>query len=171
VITAIAPIALTRSWSRIKNTILAARNLSRATHRQASRGEGSAYRLLGLFDLNMPMLCGEGEQKAFVRLQKAIYKKDADHSLFPFRPRLGPDTVPLFAESTSEYCQRLKLRSLHCWWTRARRVPRCPILCSKYHAQSSRHNRERPLYQNRMRRYHAQTANNQITRDSTAVHL
>jgi hypothetical protein len=107
-ITGIAPVALTASWMYVKDTFLTAQKLSWAAHRQASRGEDAAYSLLGLFDVNMPMLYGEGEHRAFSRLQKAIYKKDGDHSLFLFRPRLESHTVPLLAESISGFCQRQK---------------------------------------------------------------
>jgi hypothetical protein len=107
-ITGIAPVALTASWMYIKDTFLTAQKLSWAAHRQAIRGEDAAYSLLGLFDVNMPMLYGEGGHRAFSRLQKAIYKKDGDHSLFLFRPRLESHTVPLLAESISGFCQRQK---------------------------------------------------------------
>ena len=45
-----------------------------AAHREVSREEDTAYSLIGLFDINIPMLYGEGGIKAFLRLQKAIYK-------------------------------------------------------------------------------------------------
>jgi hypothetical protein len=109
-ITGIASAALTKAWSQVKDAFLAAQKLSWAAHRHASRSEDAAYSLLGLFDVNMPMLYGEGERKAFLRLQKAIYKKDADHSLFLFRPHLGPGTLPLFGENTSGYCQNIDCR-------------------------------------------------------------
>ncbi|KAF2034956.1 hypothetical protein EK21DRAFT_97157 [Setomelanomma holmii] len=44
-----------------------------------------AYSLLGLFDVNMPLLYGEGQEKAFVRFQEAIYNTTADHSMFLFQ--------------------------------------------------------------------------------------
>ncbi|WYZ38742.1 hypothetical protein EsH8_III_000656 [Colletotrichum jinshuiense] len=58
-----------------------ARRMSWASKRQTSRPEDMAYCLLGLFDINMPLLYGEGE-KAFVRLQQEIIKDCADQSLF-----------------------------------------------------------------------------------------
>ncbi|KAF9455285.1 hypothetical protein BDZ94DRAFT_1121184, partial [Collybia nuda] len=36
---------------------------------------------MGLFDVNMPLLYGEG-RKAFIRLQLEIIKKSTDHSIF-----------------------------------------------------------------------------------------
>jgi hypothetical protein len=45
-----------------------------------------AYCLLGLFDINMPLLYGEGAVKAFVRLQLEILKKTGDDSIFAWLP-------------------------------------------------------------------------------------
>lgn len=45
-----------------------------------------AYCLLGLFDVNMPLLYGEG-QKAFMRLQLEIIKQNDDESIFAWRSR------------------------------------------------------------------------------------
>jgi hypothetical protein len=109
-ITGIASDALIKPWSQVEDMFLAAQKLSWAAHRHASRGEDAAYSLLGLFDVHMPMLYGEGESKAFLRLQKAIYKKDGDHSLFLFRPRLGTGILPLFGDSMSGYCQKMNCR-------------------------------------------------------------
>ncbi|KAF2650581.1 HET-domain-containing protein [Lophiostoma macrostomum CBS 122681] len=50
--------------------------------RQITRGEDIAYCLLGIFDINMPMLYGEGGTKAFLRLQEEIIKQDTDMSIF-----------------------------------------------------------------------------------------
>jgi hypothetical protein len=38
--------------------------------------------LLGLFDINMPLLYGEGEEKAFLRLQLQILRQSDDWSIF-----------------------------------------------------------------------------------------
>ena len=43
-----------------------------ASRRQTTRTEDIAYCLLGIFDVHMPLLYGEGE-KAFVRLQEEMY--------------------------------------------------------------------------------------------------
>ncbi len=40
-----------------------------ASRRETTRTEDLAYSLLGIFDVNMPMLYGEGDQ-AFIRLQR-----------------------------------------------------------------------------------------------------
>ncbi|PWY93711.1 hypothetical protein BO94DRAFT_422855, partial [Aspergillus sclerotioniger CBS 115572] len=52
-----------------------------ASMRQCKRVEDIAYFLLGIFDVNMPLLYGEGP-RAFVRLQEEIMKEIDDHSLF-----------------------------------------------------------------------------------------
>ena len=59
-----------------------AAKMSRASNRQTSRPEDIAYSLLGLFDVNMPLLYGEGELKAFQRLQYEIVRSRRDESIF-----------------------------------------------------------------------------------------
>ncbi|KAK3695763.1 hypothetical protein B0T22DRAFT_478391 [Podospora appendiculata] len=49
--------------------------------RHTTRVEDQAYALLGLFDVNMPLLYGERE-KAFLRLQEEIIKRSTDESIF-----------------------------------------------------------------------------------------
>lgn len=58
-----------------------AQKLSWASRRRTSRIEDEAYCLLGLFDLNMPLIYGEGE-RAFLRLQEEILKRSSDHTIF-----------------------------------------------------------------------------------------
>lgn len=55
--------------------------LSWISNRTTTRVEDMAYCMLGIFDLNMPLLYGEGD-KAFTRLQEEIMKVSDDHSLF-----------------------------------------------------------------------------------------
>ncbi|KAH6665182.1 heterokaryon incompatibility protein-domain-containing protein [Halenospora varia] len=85
----------------------AAQKLSWAAHRKVTRKEDQAYSLLGLFDINMPLLYGEGRQKAFVRLQETIYNSTADHSLFLFRHSLHHQDQPLLADSPTRFCERM----------------------------------------------------------------
>ncbi|MCJ1350682.1 MAG: hypothetical protein MMC33_000663 [Icmadophila ericetorum] len=56
--------------------------MSRASRRQTKLEEDMAYCLLGLFDVNMPPLYGEGAKKAFYRHQIEIMKISDDESLF-----------------------------------------------------------------------------------------
>ena len=58
-----------------------AEKMNWASKRKTSRIEDQAYCLLGLFDLNMPLLYGEG-RKAFKRLQEEIIRSSADESIF-----------------------------------------------------------------------------------------
>ena len=58
-----------------------ARKMSWASNRVTTRVEDRAYSLLGLFDVNMPLLYGEGK-KSFMRLQEEILKQIDDDSIF-----------------------------------------------------------------------------------------
>ncbi|KAF2499418.1 hypothetical protein BU16DRAFT_454367, partial [Lophium mytilinum] len=66
---------------RDPSSVSVAKRMSWASARETAREEDMAYCLLGLFDVNMPMLYGEGK-KAFVRLQEEILKTSDDHSIF-----------------------------------------------------------------------------------------
>lgn len=56
--------------------------MSWASQRQTTRSEDIAYCLLGIFDVNMALLYGEGGKKAFFRLQLEIIKSSNDDSIF-----------------------------------------------------------------------------------------
>lgn len=58
-----------------------AQRMSWAANRTTTRVEDMAYCLLGLFDINMPLLYGEGS-KAFIRLQEEIIQRTNDQSIF-----------------------------------------------------------------------------------------
>jgi hypothetical protein len=58
-----------------------AEKMSWVSNRSTTRVEDMAYCMLGIFNINMPLLYGEGS-KAFIRLQEEIMKTSADHSLF-----------------------------------------------------------------------------------------
>ncbi|KAH8163127.1 hypothetical protein CIB48_g5096, partial [Xylaria polymorpha] len=113
--------------------ISVASRLQWASERQTTRAEDIAYCLLGIFDVNMPLLYGEG-QRAFVRLQEVILKSTSDQSIFAwnyvdnvpkdpdsvyglfaqspvnFRHCAGIETLPI--ASTADYCPTLWLRRL-----------------------------------------------------------
>lgn len=59
-----------------------AQRMSWASKRFTTRGEDMAYCLLGLFNVNMPLLYGEGGERAFRRLQVAILSQSTDQSIF-----------------------------------------------------------------------------------------
>lgn len=90
-ITGIDPNALqgSNTLDYIQNTSIAKR-MSWASKRKTTREEDIAYCLLGLFNVNMPLLYGEGE-KAFLRLQEEIMKSSSDQSLLAWRLPLGFD--------------------------------------------------------------------------------
>ncbi|PNP44219.1 hypothetical protein THARTR1_11110 [Trichoderma harzianum] len=60
--------------------ISVAQRMSWASNRTTTREEDVAYCLLGIFDVNMPLLYGEGH-KAFQRLQEEIIKRSDDQSI------------------------------------------------------------------------------------------
>jgi hypothetical protein len=57
-----------------------AKRMSWASARQTTRVEDMAYCLLGIFEINMPLLYGEGD-RAFFRLQEEIIRKIDDDSI------------------------------------------------------------------------------------------
>ncbi|KAH7406944.1 HET and ankyrin domain protein [Phaeosphaeria sp. MPI-PUGE-AT-0046c] len=72
------------SGSEHFETFSIAQRMSWAAKRVTTRVEDMAYCMLGLFDINMPLIYGEGEN-AFMRLQEEILKISEDHSLFAWR--------------------------------------------------------------------------------------
>jgi len=60
--------------------------MSWASSRETKYIEDTAYCLLGIFDINMPLLYGEGN-KAFLRLQEEIIKQSTDMSIFAWRSK------------------------------------------------------------------------------------
>lgn len=58
-----------------------ATKMSWAAKRSTTRVEDRAYSLLGLFNVSMPLLYGEGK-KAFIRLQEEIIRHSNDDSIF-----------------------------------------------------------------------------------------
>jgi hypothetical protein len=74
-----------------------------------------AYCLMGLFDVNMPLLYGEGS-KAFHRLQLEIIKSSTDQSIFAWESQDpdadlgGPWTLPLFALEPSMFRHAGKIK-------------------------------------------------------------
>ncbi|KAI8648415.1 HET domain-containing protein [Fusarium sp. Ph1] len=74
------------------DSFCAAKKLSWAATRKTTKLEDQAYSLMGLFDVNMPLLYGEGN-KAFLRLQTEILRTSNDQSLFAWieNPGNAPD--------------------------------------------------------------------------------
>ncbi|KAF2022598.1 hypothetical protein EK21DRAFT_46044, partial [Setomelanomma holmii] len=61
-----------------------AQKMSWAARRRTTRTEDRAYSMLGIFDLNVPLLYGEGS-KAFRRLQEEIIRSTTDTSIFAWK--------------------------------------------------------------------------------------
>jgi hypothetical protein len=81
-----------------------AQRMNWASKRETTRLEDMAYCLLGIFDVNMPLLYGEGE-KSFQRLQEEIIKVASDDSIFAWRAKDSTYATwrSLFARSPSEF--------------------------------------------------------------------
>lgn len=75
-----------------------AQRMSWASNRITTRTEDTAYCLLGIFDVNMPLLYGEGP-KAFQRLQEEIMKISPDQSLLAWG--FGCKNLSLWGVSTA----------------------------------------------------------------------
>jgi hypothetical protein len=78
-----------------------ATRMSWAAMRTTKRAEDRAYCLMGIFDVNMPILYGEGAQKAFNRLQDSILGMSDDHSILAWNrfPPVPPKTLDLPKQS------------------------------------------------------------------------
>lgn len=86
-----------------------AQRMSWASLRQTTRLEDNAYCLLGLFDVNLPLMYGEGE-KAFLRLQKQIIEQTDDETIFAL------DNVPfegsgLLAPNAAHFANATQIES------------------------------------------------------------
>jgi hypothetical protein len=75
-----------------------------------------AYCLMGIFDVNLPLIYGEGH-KAFTRLQEEILKTSEDHTIFAWVDKEADDYTfrSLLAHSPSEFysCQSIVPVKIH----------------------------------------------------------
>ncbi|VUC35038.1 unnamed protein product [Clonostachys rosea] len=69
-----------------------ATRMSWAASRRTTRIEDQAYCLLGIFDVNMPLMYGEGD-KAFIRLQEEIMKSSDDETILAWNWTAEPRTI------------------------------------------------------------------------------
>jgi hypothetical protein len=84
--------------AQLWNESVAAR-MSWAAHRETTRTEDLAYCLLGIFEVNMGMIYGEG-QNAFRRLQEEIVRQSNDLTIFAWNQASGEDADSgIFAQS------------------------------------------------------------------------
>ncbi|KAH8796289.1 hypothetical protein BGZ57DRAFT_862967 [Hyaloscypha finlandica] len=82
-----------------------AQRFSWASSRQTTRGEDIAYSLLGLFDVHMPPIYGEGSTKAFRRLQSEILVRWNDQTIFMWTPSHELRNYGLLATSPRSFCR------------------------------------------------------------------
>ena len=99
VLSGVTGIQLEHLWDC--NSASIAQRMSWAAHRVTTRIEDRAYCLLGIFDVNIPLLYGEGK-KAFTRLQQEILRSSHDESLFAWTNE-GLWTSGLLAESPADF--------------------------------------------------------------------
>ncbi|KAK1832984.1 hypothetical protein QBC39DRAFT_425079 [Podospora conica] len=90
--------------------------MSWAAKRETTRIEDTAYCMLGLFGVHMPLLYGEGRQ-SFTRLQEHIIMHSVDHTIFAWRYGAGlPDSRQirkfnnLMAQSPSDFVRGSELQ-------------------------------------------------------------
>ncbi|TVY31662.1 Vegetative incompatibility protein [Lachnellula occidentalis] len=63
------------------STFSVKKRMSWVESRQTKREEDMAYSLLGIFDVQIPLIYGEGATEAFKRLQQELYKRSRKHHL------------------------------------------------------------------------------------------
>lgn len=79
-----------------------AEKMSWASKRSTTREEDKAYCLMGLFNIHMPLLYGEGS-RAFIRLQEEILKRFEDYTMFAWADMGSYSTSGLLAGSPSAF--------------------------------------------------------------------
>ncbi|KAK5654019.1 hypothetical protein OQA88_7696 [Cercophora sp. LCS_1] len=97
------PESILRKEARPSDFCIAAR-MSWASKRETTRIEDAAYSLMGIFDVNMPLIYGERE-KAFRRLQDLIIQTAGDLSMlaWTYESEDCPEFTGFFAESPREF--------------------------------------------------------------------
>ena len=102
------PVEYLNGTSQYRDASVAQR-MSWASGRSTKREEDTAYCLLGLFDVNIPLLYGEGK-KAFHRLQHAIISQLDDESVFAWTSSRERDRRGMLADSPSEFAATARIR-------------------------------------------------------------
>ncbi|KAF2636030.1 HET-domain-containing protein [Massarina eburnea CBS 473.64] len=95
-----------------------AQRMSWAAKRITTRGEDMAYCLFGIFDVNLPLLYGEGLQKAFIRLQEAIIKKSNELTIFAWKSNGRTGRSGILATSPDKFVDSGDIVS--CTWADAK---------------------------------------------------
>ena len=94
---------ISREHLREPNNACVAVKLFWASGRKTTRIEDRAYCLLGLLDVNLPLMYGEGD-KAFLRLQYEFVKNSSDESIFAWADP-GMQWGGMFARSPSVFAE------------------------------------------------------------------
>ncbi|KAK3374624.1 heterokaryon incompatibility protein-domain-containing protein [Podospora didyma] len=97
--------ATLRDFSATSRDYSVALKMSWAAARQTTRNEDTAYCLMGIFDINMPLLYGEGTKSIYEITGRDHEKKAYDHSIFCWEnPSSGPSSYRgLLARSPAEF--------------------------------------------------------------------
>ncbi|KAI0854285.1 heterokaryon incompatibility protein-domain-containing protein [Daldinia vernicosa] len=74
-----------------------------ASRRQTTRTEDVAYCLMGIFEVHMPVLYGEGAKNAFKRLQREIMQSSLDTTIFVWHGNY--ESSGLLAQSPSDFAE------------------------------------------------------------------
>lgn len=97
---------LCMDYASVMGRYSVAQRMSWAARRQTTRTEDMAYCLLGIFQVNMPLIYGEGSM-AFQRLQEEIIKRNNDLSILAWNPdeetKLHIDGCSLLAPSPAVF--------------------------------------------------------------------
>jgi hypothetical protein len=106
-----------RDPEAIQRTSVAHR-MAWAARRQTTRPEDMSYSLMGLFDVNMPILYGEGLRKAFKRLQREIIDMLPDQTIFAWRS--DKEDSGLLADSPADFAESGSILPVNRWATTVR---------------------------------------------------
>lgn len=91
-----------------------------ASKRKTTRPEDMAYCLMGLFNVNMPLLYGEGAARSFVRLQVEILQATDDQTIFAWSAPLGSRDYSgvsgLLAESPAYFRDAPRMYPVSDWY-------------------------------------------------------
>jgi hypothetical protein len=97
-----------------------AERMSWAAKRETTRSEDMAYCLMGIFDVNMPLLYGEGIKKAFIRLQEEIMRSSDDQSIFAWvDEKTAPDKLSGLLATDPKYFLKSKNIESICIWAKS----------------------------------------------------
>lgn len=107
--TGISSVILEKPSRKALRELSVATKLSWATRRETAKEEDQAYSLLGLFEIHMATLYGEGRHNALWRLQMEIYHRTSDHTLFAWDRYTASQLVSNILASQLKDFEDLKL--------------------------------------------------------------